>query len=81
MKNSSLRWLWEVPGKKKLYILILTVAQTLHGASGALYALFLRDIVDSATAQKNDDFWRGIVYTVMCISNRLTATAAHSVHR
>ncbi len=48
MKNDALAWLWEVPGRKKIWILALTVIQGLHGASGVVYALFLRGIVDAA---------------------------------
>ena len=48
MKNTALRWLWDVPGKEKLNILALTLVQALHGFSGVLYALLLREIVDAA---------------------------------
>jgi ATP-binding cassette subfamily B protein len=58
MKDAALRWLWAVPGKKKLNILFLAAAQALHGASGVLYALLLRDIVDSAAAHDGAGFRR-----------------------
>ena len=45
MNNTALRWLWTVSGRKKLNILALTLVQALHGASGVLYALLLREIV------------------------------------
>ena len=50
MKNNAIKWLYAVPEKKKLYILTLMLVQALHGASGVLYALLLRNIVDNATA-------------------------------
>ena len=65
MKKSALRWLWDVPGKKKLYILLLTAVQALHGASGVFYALLLRSIVDAAAGHDSDGFWRGIVWIVL----------------
>lgn len=58
MRDGSLRWLLAVPGKKKLNILFLVLAEALHGASGVLYALLLREIVDSAAAGSASGFWR-----------------------
>ena len=58
MNNTALRWLWTVSGRKKLNILALTLVQALHGASGVLYALLLREIVDAAAAQDSTGFWR-----------------------
>ena len=58
MKNTALRWLWDVPGKKKWNILALTLVQAMHGASGVLYALLLREIVDAATEHDGAGFWR-----------------------
>ena len=75
MKNSSVRWLYSVPGKKKLYILALIVVQALHGASGVLYALFLREIVDAAVAQDVVGFWRGIVWIVLLVAVQLALRA------
>ena len=75
MKNSTLRWLWTVPGKKKLYILFLTVVQALHGASGVLYALLLREIVDSATGHDSAGFWRGMVLIILLVAAQLALRA------
>lgn len=44
MKNNAVRWLYAVPGRKKLYILALMLVQALYGASGVLYALLLRNL-------------------------------------
>ena len=65
MKNTTLRWLWDVPGKKKLNILALIVEQALHGASGVLYALLLREIVDAATGHDTSGFWRHLALLVL----------------
>ena len=48
MKNSAVKWLYSVTGKKKWNILWLMIVQALHGASGVVYALLLRNIVDNA---------------------------------
>ena len=53
-KNNTLKWLFAVPEKKIFYILILIFVQTLHGASGVLYALLLRNIVDCAVNKSTD---------------------------
>ena len=49
MKNNVIKWLYSVPKRKKAYILLLILIQVLHGASGVLYALLLRNIVADAT--------------------------------
>lgn len=57
MKNKdTLKWIYKVQGKKKIYILLLIIVQMLHGGSGVLYALLLRNIVDSAVAGEKADF-------------------------
>lgn len=54
--NSSVQWLWKVSGTKKAYVAILTLVRALNGGLGALYALFLRNIVDSAVSRSADAF-------------------------
>ena len=41
MKNNAIKWLYDVPEKKKLYILALMFVQAVLDASGVLYALLL----------------------------------------
>ncbi|HOH86788.1 MAG TPA: ABC transporter ATP-binding protein, partial [Ruminococcus sp.] len=67
MKNDPIKRLYSVPGGKKLYILALVIIQALHGASGVLYALLLRNIVDSAAARDRDGFFRYTLLTVILI--------------
>ena len=64
MKDNTLKWLLRVPGRRKIGIIILMVLQTLYGASGVLYALLLRSIVDSATGGDRGLFWRSAVLTL-----------------
>ncbi len=65
MKESARKWLYTVPGKKKWYIVALTLAQTLIGGSGVLYALFLRGVVDAATGNDRPGFWRYLVMIIV----------------
>ena len=67
MKNNTLYWLYCVPGRKKLYILALILTQALNGASGVVYALFLRGIVDAAASGDRAGFWRYILMTAALI--------------
>ena len=56
-RNNAVKWLYAVPGKKKLYIAALILAQSANGASGVLYALFLRNLVDCAADGNKGGFW------------------------
>lgn len=75
MKNNTVKWLYAVPEKKKLYILALTVVQALQGASGVLYALFLRGIVDSAVAGDSGGFWLNAVFIIALVLAQLSLSA------
>ncbi|MCR5121088.1 MAG: ABC transporter ATP-binding protein/permease [Ruminococcus sp.] len=56
MKDSAVKWLWRVLGRKKLLILLLIVIQALSGGTGVLYALLLRKVVDSAVSGDREGF-------------------------
>ncbi len=75
MKNSAAAWLWEVTGRKKTYIALLTAVQALCGASGVFFALLLKGIVDSAAGGDSAGFWRFILYSVLlvCVQQALRA--------
>ena len=75
MKNTALRWLWDVPGKKKWNILALTLVQTMHGASGVLYALLLREIVDAATGHDGAGFRRFLGLLIVLVIVQLSLRA------
>ena len=75
MKNSTTKWLLSVPSRKNLYIVFLTLSQGLYGASGVLYALLLRNIVDAATGHDSALFWRGIIFIVFLVSAQLLLRA------
>ncbi|MCR4577398.1 MAG: ABC transporter ATP-binding protein/permease, partial [Clostridiales bacterium] len=75
MKDTALKWLYAIPGGKKLYIVALIVVQALLGASGVLYALFLRDIVDAAAVGNKDGFWRGMIMIISLVAVQLALRA------
>lgn len=68
MNRSAVKWLNTEIGKKKLYIVILAAAQSILGISGVLYALLLKNIIDSAAAKNYDGFTKylfGIIALVL----------------
>ena len=75
MNDSATKWLYKVPGRKKLYILALTIVQCLNGASGVLYAVFLRDIVNNAVDKNLNGFILSAVYIIILILFQLTMSA------
>ena len=75
MKDSARSWLWKVPGRKKWYIAGLTLAQSVHGASGVLYALLLRGVVDSAVSGDSTGFWRYILFTLTLTAGQIAVWA------
>ena len=75
MRSNAVEWLFRTPGGKKWYILVLIVVQALHGASGVLYALLLRNIVDAAVGQDGAGFWRGMALVVLLVAAQLALRA------
>lgn len=67
MRNTAVKWLCAVTGKKKWNILWLMIIQALHGASGVLYALLLRNIVDSAVDGDRDGFKLYVLLIVLLV--------------
>ncbi len=65
--KNAVKWLFKVPGKKKLYIVLLMIVQALNGASGVLYAVLLRDIVDAAVAHNKDLFWKNVIFAILLV--------------
>ena len=56
MKNSSIKWLSLVTGRKKLYIVLLFGIQAVLGGCSVVYALLLRNIIDSAVSKNKSGF-------------------------
>ena len=75
METSAVKWLYKASGRKKLYILALIIIQALNGASGVLYALFLRNIVDSAANKDKGGFVAGAVMIIVLVLAQITLKA------
>ncbi|NLT08933.1 MAG: ABC transporter ATP-binding protein [Ruminococcus sp.] len=67
MKNNAIKWLFSVTGRKKWGIFLLIIIQALHGASGVLYALLLRNIVDNAVEGDRSGFWFYVLMVVLLV--------------
>ncbi len=76
MKTNALKWLWHVTGKKKFYVALLIFVQALYGGSGVLYALMLRNIVDSAVDGNRSGFWQNCVWTALLVFGQVLLRAA-----
>lgn len=63
----ALKWLTGVIGSKIKYVIYLLFLQAFYGASGVLYALLLRWIVDSATSKDADAFWKAAACTFLLL--------------
>ena len=74
-KNNTVKWLFSVPGRNKLYILALMFVQAIVGASGVLYAVLLKDMVDSATRHDAHSFWMSVVYVCLLITAQILLSA------
>ena len=75
-KNKTLKWLYSVPDTgSKLRIVLLTLIQGVNGASGVLYALLLRTIVDAAAGGDGAGFLRGVLLAVLLMAAQLTLRA------
>ena len=55
-KQSALKWLWKITGIKKIYVAFLIIIQIVLGINSVIYAVLLRNIIDSAVAKSMFDF-------------------------
>ena len=67
MKNNAVKWLYSVTGRKKWNILWLMIVNALHGGSGVLYALLLRNIVDSAVDGDRNGFKLNVLLIILLV--------------
>ncbi|MBQ6480329.1 MAG: ABC transporter ATP-binding protein [Anaerolineaceae bacterium] len=73
--NNAIHWIWNVSGKKKAYILVLTLLQAVSGGTGVLYALLLRNLVDSAVGKNTDAFRQNIILIISLVIVQLAISA------
>lgn len=67
MKNNTLKWLSDVAGKHKINVLLLSLIQALLGGSGVVYALLLRNGIDSAAEKDRSGFVFALVSVVVLV--------------
>lgn len=63
--KNTLRWLYAIPGKKRGYIAVIALIQAVTSSAGVLFALFLRNIVDSAVEKQATSFWENVIALIM----------------
>lgn len=75
MKKSALKWLSNVIGKKKIYIVILLLIQATLGASSVFYALLLRNVIDSAAVKNSRGFIFFLAGIILLTAGQITLRA------
>ncbi|MGN1481194.1 ABC transporter ATP-binding protein [Porcipelethomonas sp.] len=75
MKNSSLKWLNSVTGKKKIYIVILLIVQAALGISSVFYALLLRNIIDFAVDKNRTGFIAFLILLIALVAVQIALRA------
>lgn len=65
MKKQLIKWLWRVTGNEKGYVFALLAVQSLHGFSGVIFALLLRNVVDAAAERNSNDFFRALAEIIL----------------
>lgn len=71
MKQNAIKWLWKVTGKHKYYVAGLMFVQALQGAAGVMYALLLRNIVDSAVGGLQGQFIRYCIWIILLVLGQI----------
>ena len=74
-QDSAVRWLWRGTGKNKNYVLVLILIQGVSGGLGVLYALLLRNIVDSAVGQDSGGFWHYVLLIIALVLLQISLAA------
>ena len=75
MQNSILKWLSSVTGKYKLHIILLAILQGILGGSSVLYAMLLRNTIDSATVRNKADFWLNLWLVIGLVAAQILLRA------
>ena len=74
-QKNTLRWIWQVAGTKKGYILLLTLTQGVSGAFGVAYALLFRSVVDAAVGKDGAVFRQSAVLLIVLVLVQLAVSA------
>ena len=62
MKKQVLKWLYEVPGKNRLSVLILTFISIIYSTAGVFYSLILKGAVDAVAAGSESGFRLHLIF-------------------
>ena len=73
--NSTLKWLWKITGFKKIYIDVLIFIQAVLGINSAIYAVLLKNIIDSAMAESFSDFKLYVLEIILLVAFNLILRA------
>lgn len=73
--NKTHKWLFSVASKRKWYILILVLLHAIGGGTGVLYALFMRNVVDSAVNKDTTGFFTNAAMIVGLVLFQITINA------
>lgn len=65
--KGAIKWIYTVPGRSRLYVVLLMIIQTIYGGTGVFYALFMKDIVDSAVQRDRNAFIKNIILILALI--------------
>ena len=76
--TGTLRWISKVSGKNKLYIVLLTLIQSLIGIGGVCYALLMRSVIDCAVEK---DKRRFIAFALLFVGIILIQVLLGAVNR
>lgn len=74
-KTSSIKWLFNVIGKQKFSIILLTIIQTVLGISSVIFAFILRSIIDSAASQNRSGFFSFLIFLVVLVAAQILLRA------
>ena len=65
------RWISQIVGKKKGYIIALLISQMLLGIGSVADAMALKGMIDAAVAREQRDFWGWIALMVFIMISRI----------
>lgn len=76
MKSFSvLKWISSIIGKNKIWIILLTLVQSVQGVLGVVFALSLREVIDSAVAKNAQLMIKDIVFLCLVVICMITCIA------
>ncbi len=75
--HTTIYWISEVAGRKKIYIIILLLIQALLGVSGVFFAVVLSHLVDGAVSGDNVKFRYAAVGFILLVAGQIILRAVN----